>query len=354
MQRQLDVATHDARKRSSKTPSPSSIVESRTCPSEDRAGSVAESMRHRKVTGSSIEASIVRSSPRSSIPCSPSTITKPRSTTSTASPGRSGYLDWATQPDPFRRFAGAPLIELPRAPVLPDVPYDALFEGGIEPAADRRGDRWTSSCAAQWDFPRGSSIRRRVGRCVSTPRAAISIPPKPTSSGAVACLTMPPREHAIEERCLFDVHAAASWHGTPAAERPDELLVGLTSIFWREAWKYGERAFRYCQHDLGHAIGALRLAAAGLGWRMALLPRWSDAQIAALLGLDRDGDFEDAEREAPECLAILSARRSGRRIGAGACASRRRSAARSVDRQGEPSEPSARGLARDRPDSRRD
>ena len=40
------------------------------------------------------------------------------------------------------------------------------------------------------------------------------------------------------------------------------LLVGLTSIHWREAWKYGERAFRYCQHDVGHGLGALALAAA--------------------------------------------------------------------------------------------
>ena len=62
----------------------------------------------------------------------------------------------------------------------------------------------------------------------------------------------------------------------------------MTSIIWREAWKYGERAFcAYCQHDTGHAIGALRFAAAMLGWRMQLLPEWSDAQIATLLGLDR-------------------------------------------------------------------
>ncbi len=86
---------------------------------------------------------------------------------------------------------------------------------------------------------------------------------------------------------------------------PDYFLVALTSISWREAWKYGERAFRYCQHDTGHAIGALRLAAAMLGWRMQLLPAWSDAQIAALLGLDRDADFEDAEREEPECIAVV-------------------------------------------------
>jgi nitroreductase len=53
----------------------------------------------------------------------------------------------------------------------------------------------------------------------------------------------------------------------------DSFLVGLSSIHWREAWKYGERAFRYCQHDVGHALGALRFAAAALDWKLFLLDR---------------------------------------------------------------------------------
>jgi nitroreductase len=47
--------------------------------------------------------------------------------------------------------------------------------------------------------------------------------------------------------------------------------VGLTSIHWRESWKYGERAFRYCHHDAGHAIGSFAVSAAGLGWEAKLL-----------------------------------------------------------------------------------
>lgn len=46
-----------------------------------------------------------------------------------------------------------------------------------------------SSCAARWGSPRGSSSARRAGRCGSIPRAAISTPPKPTSSGRVASAT---------------------------------------------------------------------------------------------------------------------------------------------------------------------
>ena len=77
--------------------------------------------------------------------------------------------------------------------------------------------------------------------------------------------------HALERRGAL---APAVWDEWAAGG----LLIGLTSIHWREAWKYGERAYRYCQHDVGHAIGALRFAAALLGWRAALLPRWSDAR----------------------------------------------------------------------------
>jgi SagB-type dehydrogenase family enzyme len=106
-----------------------------------------------------------------------------------------------------------------------------------------------------------------------------------------------PREHALEERCVL---------AGPTGDE-ESFLVGLTSIHWREAWKYGERAFRYCQHDAGHAIAALRLAAALLGWTLTLLPRWSHDQVAALLGTDRERDFGDAEREEPECIAVVTA-----------------------------------------------
>jgi SagB-type dehydrogenase family enzyme len=108
-----------------------------------------------------------------------------------------------------------------------------------------------------------------------------------------------PREHALEVRTLAP--------SDPRTVAPSHFLVGLTSIYWREAWKYGERAFRYCQHDTGHAIAALRLAAALVGWQLALLPRWSDDDVAALLGVDRAQDFEGAEREDVECLMVVSA-----------------------------------------------
>ena len=222
-----------------------------------------------------------------------------------------GYLDWATQPDPFRRFAGAPIVEVPRVPVAVDVPYDALFtakpasptrdmrEGGapVFPIGDESIGDWLR-CGmglSAWKQYRSSRWALRVNP------SSGNLHPTETYLVGAAVLHYAPREHAFERRTTLDRDA---WR-TFAAGR-DGFLVALTSIHWREAWKYGERAFRYCQHDTGHAIGALALSAARLGWSMTLLPRWSDEQLATLLGLDRDQDFVDAEREEPECVAVVT------------------------------------------------
>jgi SagB-type dehydrogenase family enzyme len=211
-----------------------------------------------------------------------------------------GHLDWATQPDPFRRYAGARRVSLPRDVLAADVPYDALFDSSAPVAA--------LSDAAIATFLR-CSLGLSAWKQFRSSRWALRVNPSsgnlhPTEAYLIRdgrVCHYAPREHALEERCVLDARAWAAYAGINHG-----FLVGLTSIHWREAWKYGERAFRYCQHDCGHAIAALRFAAALLGWRLALLPQWSDPQIAAVLGTDRDDDFAGAEREEPECIAWVA------------------------------------------------
>jgi SagB-type dehydrogenase family enzyme len=108
-----------------------------------------------------------------------------------------------------------------------------------------------------------------------------------------------PHEHALEERFLL---APALWQALARSLPDGSFLVGLTSIYWRESWKYGERAFRYCQHDVGHAIATVAIAARVLGWCAMLLERPADAAIAGLLGVDRQHGIE---AEHPECLIAV-------------------------------------------------
>ena len=44
-----------------------------------------------------------------------------------------GYLDWANQPDPFRRFSGARIVDLPLVRDDGTPPYDALFRSTETP-----------------------------------------------------------------------------------------------------------------------------------------------------------------------------------------------------------------------------
>ncbi len=221
-----------------------------------------------------------------------------------------GYMDWANQPDPFRRFSGAPIIALPLVPDDRTPPYDALFRSQEIPprplSAESLGlflelalglTAWKELGGIRWALranPSSGNLHPTEGYVILPPLAALS------DSGGVYHYA--PREHALEERCSLNQAAMGSLvAGLPAGA----FLVGLTSVHWREAWKYGERAYRYCQHDVGHALGAMCFAAAALGWRVALLSAPSDAEVSALLGLDRAGDFKGAEAEHPELIAAL-------------------------------------------------
>jgi len=225
-----------------------------------------------------------------------------------------GQLDWANQPDPFRRFEGAPLTQLPLlAPEDEPRPpaYESLYAPGAVASApvDLRSlsrllehalalSAWKEYGGTRW------ALRQNPSSGNLHPTESYVLVGGIEELGATPGLFhYAPREHALERRA--DCPPALFSQMTRNLP-PQAFLVGLSSVYWREAWKYGERAFRYCQHDAGHAVGALRIAAATLGWSARLLDEAADATIEALLGLDRDADFEGAERENAELLMVVS------------------------------------------------
>jgi SagB-type dehydrogenase family enzyme len=111
-----------------------------------------------------------------------------------------------------------------------------------------------------------------------------------------------PKEHGLERRTELSEEIWKSLMGNFPREA---FLVGLSSVHWRESWKYGERAYRYCQHDVGHALAALRISAALLGWGLYVLDDVPDSRVASLLGIDREDGFLPEERESPDLLAVV-------------------------------------------------
>jgi SagB-type dehydrogenase family enzyme len=232
-----------------------------------------------------------------------------------------GYLDWANQPDPFRRFEGAPLVSLPlltpdEEPVSP--PYDAIYQPGAVPCQPVSVgtlsrffefalalSAWKKAGESEWALrsnPSSGNLHPTEGYLVLPQFDGLNLKP--------GLYHYAPKEHGLELRAEFPAEQIAR---LLAPFPPGAFLFGLTSVHWREAWKYGERAFRYCNHDIGHAIGTARIAASTLGWNMALLDGLSQDTTAMLLGTQRTDDFQDVELEHPDCLAVIWTSKDARR-----------------------------------------
>lgn len=216
-----------------------------------------------------------------------------------------GYMDWATQPDPFRRYVGAPRTKLALTPpdgairfadvcatTVPPAPIDAtsvarLLQDSLALSAwkEYRGNRWALRVN-----PSSGNLHPTEGYLLTGAVPGLTTTP--------SLFHYAPDEHALERRAEVPLEP---WRRLTTSLPEGTLLLALTSIAWREAWKYGERAYRYCMHDVGHALGAIGYAAAALGWRVALLPV-RDEQIAALLGFDGK---PDPEAEHPDCLLAI-------------------------------------------------
>jgi len=221
-----------------------------------------------------------------------------------------GYLDWASQPSPFRSYAGAREIPLPPRPDAAGASVGGPPSALRDPCSAIGHVLRHSLGLSAWKRFRESRWSLRVNPSSGNlhPTEAYVVAGRAAcASGAPAVYHYAADRHALEQRCTFD---GSAWPGPPDLG-PESWLVALTSVHWREAWKYGERAFRYCQHDLGHAIAAVRMASALCGCRARMLPDWSHADIAALTGIDRDEDFAEAEREEAGCLLLISRPHAG-------------------------------------------
>ncbi len=209
-------------------------------------------------------------------------------------------IDWEDQPDQFRRFSGCEIITLPKPgselePLFADLdnpetisakPLNMINAGLLLELAFGLS-AWKQYGSSRWALRCNPSS----GNLHPTEAYLISVGDGLIKSGIYHYVS---HDHSLEQRCRF------------ADNFPDSgLFIGLSSIHWREAWKYGERAFRYCQHDIGHALGALRYAAATLGWSVEMLAEWSDDDIGQLLGLARD-DFKNLEHESPDIVCRIN------------------------------------------------
>ena len=199
-------------------------------------------------------------------------------------------LDWANMPDPFRHYEGVPVLDLPADPPAPQIPALEVLQGasGTTPVVD--GPAFLSQLLF---YSAAISASKRVP---STGDAyALRVNP---SSG-----NLHPTEFHFVTRGLKEwpdglYHYDPSRHmaeqrgrgtfETTMAGGPAPIVFILTSIAWREAWKYGERAYRYCLLDMGHAWQALALSARAIGCDTFAVGSFVDDEVTQLCRPNQD------------------------------------------------------------------
>ncbi|MBI5063053.1 MAG: nitroreductase family protein [Desulfatitalea sp.] len=215
-----------------------------------------------------------------------------------------GAMDWANQPNPFRIYEGVERVALPLPNRDPNLAYAGLY------AAERPASLplSTATLGSFLALSMGLSAWKQAGG----DRWPLRIPPSSGNLHPSEChLILPPRDalpggvyhygpyyHALFRRAEVSPEA---WRPLAAHLGGDGFLVALSTIFWREAWKYGERAYRYCNLDTGHGVAALALAARLNGWQWRCISGAGDDQISTLLGFDRTA-WHPLEAEVPDLI----------------------------------------------------
>jgi SagB-type dehydrogenase family enzyme len=199
-------------------------------------------------------------------------------------------LDWANMPDPFRHYEGVPVLDLPADPPAPEMPVLDVLQGasGSTPVVD--GPAFLSQLLFY-------SAAISASKFVPSTRHKYALRVNPSSGN------LHPTEFHFFTRGLKG-NPDGLYHYDPSRHMVEQrgrgsfemdLLGGaapivfvLTSIVWREAWKYGERAYRYCLHDIGHAWQALALSARAMGCDSFAMGDFPDDAVAQLFRPNRD------------------------------------------------------------------
>jgi SagB-type dehydrogenase family enzyme len=199
-------------------------------------------------------------------------------------------LDWAHQPVPTKRYPQANRVSLDRSRTLPEIDYSRI--AGRAPTVD-------PGPPAPLDVRKLSTLFHLTQDV--TARAMHGGQPFYYRSVASAGALYPFELYLAANR--IDGLAPGVYHynlldfsltalrrgpvpGIPPAARNLTATFYITGIFFRSAWKYRSRAYRYVLLDAGHLLENLRLALAAMGMAHSIHLDFDDRRAATLLGLD--------------------------------------------------------------------
>ena len=209
------------------------------------------------------------------------------------------YISLSTKPPLYKSYPGLPTVPLPADLPSPDAPTLPAVAGEI--AVPQSPPDLTA--LAQLLHYSAGLIRRSALRTAGEVhyRAAASAGALYPIELYAVCTDLPgldagvyhyaPATNSLSRLRSGDfrgnLSAATATH--PAvAEAPATIVC--SSVFWRSAWKYRERGYRYCYWDNGTILANMSAAANALGCPSEVVAGFVDAEVDALLGLESSSE----------------------------------------------------------------
>jgi len=201
-------------------------------------------------------------------------------------------LDWAHQPQLIKPYVERPQVALKRRLNLPNIDYSTLFQHD-HTDKDVRAERLT--------FQRLSTIIELTHAITARSRSAgqafyfRSV----ASAGALYPFELYLAAHRVNGFASGVYHHHLFGNALtqlrrrqvavfPPVDRGVSATFYITGIFFRSAWKYRSRAYRYVLLDGGHLLENLRLALRALNLAFSVHLDFDDTDAATLLGLNPD------------------------------------------------------------------
>ena len=208
-------------------------------------------------------------------------------------------LDWNNRPIPYKVYTTLDPVPLPRDPPLPRLPALEAIAARL-PDVGVPGPRvpdlpalagvlyLSAGITRRLRLPDGSTMAFRAAACTG---ALYHI------ELYVVCGDLPGLPAGVYH---FGVHdfavrrlRAGDWRPALVAATAREpaiadapAIIVCTTTFWRNAWKYRERAYRHAFWDCGTILANLLAVAAGAGLPARVVCGFVDADVNRLLDLD--------------------------------------------------------------------
>lgn len=202
-------------------------------------------------------------------------------------------LDWANQPVPYKLYSGIKPVPLPE--------ISGLYPGTLSDMAGIAEPPLPGRVLGMEDLSKilhlanGLTAKARQGGADfyfrSAPSAGALYPNEMYLVWPGSADPAPGVYHCgIHNRSLTSLRQGdfVPLLRTPSENEPSDpiAIFVISGIFFRSAWKYRARAYRYVLMDAGHVMESLRLAIRAAGFSCRLSFAFDDTAVNLLLGFD--------------------------------------------------------------------